>query len=237
MMAESPSDYTLLEPTGANHLSLDWKACISNNTTREERWHTLPSPAYKCRRLLAEVPPVLRHDSLVHSFPWTCNLSQGHNLPPALIFTEASPRSFVAYQVNMATRWGLCGAGKISHDFSVAMKTLSPADHQVLRCKPAHYTRLSHKMSPFGVSRAADRATLWWMPVCFSPLLQIAVIASRSLARAKEFAKKHGIPKAYGSYEELASDPDIGEFRVKIQLVCKGRDNGLLLSELLFASS
>lgn len=27
------------------------------------------SPAYKCRRLLAEVPLVLRHDSLVHFFP------------------------------------------------------------------------------------------------------------------------------------------------------------------------
>ncbi|KAF7653109.1 hypothetical protein LDENG_00087320 [Lucifuga dentata] len=67
----------------------------------------------------------------------------------------------------MATRWGLCGAGKISHDFSVAVKTLPPGDHQV------------------------------------------AVIASRSLDRAKEFAQKHGIPKAYGSYEELASDPEI----------------------------
>uniref|UniRef100_A0A673BWJ0 Trans-1,2-dihydrobenzene-1,2-diol dehydrogenase n=1 Tax=Sphaeramia orbicularis TaxID=375764 RepID=A0A673BWJ0_9TELE len=67
----------------------------------------------------------------------------------------------------MATRWGLCGAGKISHDFSIAMKTLPPGDHQ------------------------------------------IAVIASRSLERATEFAKKHGIPKAYGSYEELANDPDI----------------------------
>lgn len=31
--------------------------------------------------------------------------------------------------------------------------------------------------------------------------------------RAKEFAKKHGIPKAYGSYEELARDPDVGELR------------------------
>lgn len=41
--------------------------------------------------------------------------------------------------------------------------------------------------------------------------VQIAVIASRSLERAKEFAKKHGIAKAYGSYEELASNPDIGE--------------------------
>ncbi|XP_028299058.1 dihydrodiol dehydrogenase, tandem duplicate 1 [Gouania willdenowi] len=67
----------------------------------------------------------------------------------------------------MATRWGLCGAGKISHDFSVAMKTLSPGDHQ------------------------------------------IRAIASRSLERAQDFAKKHGVPKAYGSYEELANDPDI----------------------------
>lgn len=40
---------------------------------------------------------------------------------------------------------------------------------------------------------------------------QIAAIASRSLERAKEFAKRHGIPKAYSSYEELANDPDIGE--------------------------
>jgi len=67
----------------------------------------------------------------------------------------------------MATRWGVCGAGKISHDFSVAMKTLPPGDHQ------------------------------------------IAAIAARSLERAQEFAGKHGIPRAYGSYEELASDPDI----------------------------
>lgn len=36
-------------------------------------------------------------------------------------------------QLNMATRWGLCGAGKISHDFSVAMKTLEPEHHQVLK--------------------------------------------------------------------------------------------------------
>uniref|UniRef100_A0A665X329 Trans-1,2-dihydrobenzene-1,2-diol dehydrogenase n=1 Tax=Echeneis naucrates TaxID=173247 RepID=A0A665X329_ECHNA len=33
----------------------------------------------------------------------------------------------------MTIRWGLCGAGKISHDFSVAMKTLPPRDHQVIR--------------------------------------------------------------------------------------------------------
>ncbi|XP_053722071.1 trans-1,2-dihydrobenzene-1,2-diol dehydrogenase-like [Synchiropus splendidus] len=67
----------------------------------------------------------------------------------------------------MATRWGLCGAGKISHDFSVAMKTLPPGDHQ------------------------------------------ITAIASRSKDQAQEFAKRHGIPKVHGSYEDLAKDPDV----------------------------
>lgn len=38
---------------------------------------------------------------------------------------------------------------------------------------------------------------------------EIAAIASRDLARAQEAAKSLGIPKAYGSYEELLADPDI----------------------------
>ncbi|KAJ0056325.1 hypothetical protein NL108_004612 [Boleophthalmus pectinirostris] len=46
-------------------------------------------------------------------------------------------------------------------------------------------------------------------PKPFPAAMTIAVVASRSLRRAQEFAKKHGIPKAYGSYEELANDPDI----------------------------
>ncbi|XP_061524694.1 trans-1,2-dihydrobenzene-1,2-diol dehydrogenase-like [Phycodurus eques] len=33
---------------------------------------------------------------------------------------------------NMATRWGICGGGKISHDFTVAMKSLPPEHHQVV---------------------------------------------------------------------------------------------------------
>nr|XP_046227942.1 trans-1,2-dihydrobenzene-1,2-diol dehydrogenase [Scatophagus argus] len=32
----------------------------------------------------------------------------------------------------MATRWGICSAGKISHDFTVALKSLPPEDHQVV---------------------------------------------------------------------------------------------------------
>jgi predicted dehydrogenase len=37
----------------------------------------------------------------------------------------------------------------------------------------------------------------------------VDAISSRDLSRAKATAKKLGIPKAYGSYEELLADPDI----------------------------
>ncbi|XP_056145691.1 trans-1,2-dihydrobenzene-1,2-diol dehydrogenase-like [Lampris incognitus] len=67
----------------------------------------------------------------------------------------------------MATRWAICGAGQISHDFTAALRTLSPGDHEVV------------------------------------------AVAARSLQRARDFAKKHDVPRAYGSYEELARDPDI----------------------------
>lgn len=66
-----------------------------------------------------------------------------------------------------ATRWGICSAGKISHDFTVALKSL-PAEHH-----------------------------------------QVVAVAARKLEDAQEFAKKHSIPRALGSYEELARDPDI----------------------------
>uniref|UniRef100_A0A3P8YJS8 Dihydrodiol dehydrogenase (dimeric), like n=1 Tax=Esox lucius TaxID=8010 RepID=A0A3P8YJS8_ESOLU len=85
----------------------------------------------------------------------------------------------------MATRWGLCGAGKIS----VALKTLPPGDHMVPQ------------------STLHKQIHLVFIHVLFHSSL---AVAARSLERAKAFAKKHSIPKAHGSYEELASDPEIG---------------------------
>ena len=37
----------------------------------------------------------------------------------------------------------------------------------------------------------------------------VLAVGSRDLARATEFASMHGIERSYGSYEELASDPDV----------------------------
>ncbi|MFO7256088.1 MAG: Gfo/Idh/MocA family oxidoreductase [Bacteroidota bacterium] len=42
-----------------------------------------------------------------------------------------------------------------------------------------------------------------------SSLGVVTAISSRSSDRAREAAQKAGIPKAYGSYEELLSDPDV----------------------------
>ena len=42
-----------------------------------------------------------------------------------------------------------------------------------------------------------------------SPWCEITAIASRDLARAKESANELGIPRAYGSYEELLADPEV----------------------------
>jgi predicted dehydrogenase len=38
---------------------------------------------------------------------------------------------------------------------------------------------------------------------------ELYAIGSRDIHRAKQFAEKHGFKKYYGSYEELASDPDL----------------------------
>ena len=69
---------------------------------------------------------------------------------------------------NMAAlRWGICSAGKISHDFLVGLKALPETSHS------------------------------------------IQAVAARSLESAQAFATKHAIPRAYGSYEELAKDPKL----------------------------
>ncbi len=64
-------------------------------------------------------------------------------------------------------------------------------------------------------------------------LCQVLAVAARKLADAQEFAKKHSIPRAYGSYEELARDPDIGECLWDLQRIWFAGNSLPLLSELL----
>lgn len=62
----------------------------------------------------------------------------------------------------------------------------------------------------WGVLGVAKIATVKVIPAMQrGALSEIAAIASRTGAKAKEAAQTLGIPKAYGSYEELIADPDI----------------------------
>lgn len=43
--------------------------------------------------------------------------------------------------------------------------------------------------------------------------MKIVAVAARSLESAQKFAERHKIDKAYGSYENVATDPDVGMLR------------------------
>lgn len=73
---------------------------------------------------------------------------------------------------NMATRWGICSAGMISHDFTVALKTLPLEDHQVFLlanyCSQI-YPVIKHKPSPYHSA---------WFPVAVLTAAQFLLIRS-----------------------------------------------------------
>lgn len=52
------------------------------------------------------------------------------------------------------------------------------------------------------------------------PKHRIVAVASRSLDRAKEWAEKNGVPKYYGSYEELLKDSEINAVYIPLPVCC-----------------
>ena len=62
-------------------------------------------------------------------------------------------------------------------------------------------------MGTLGSSRISLPALI--EPAASVPEVTVAAVAARDKSRADAFALRHGIPAAYGSYEELLADPDI----------------------------
>jgi predicted dehydrogenase len=52
-------------------------------------------------------------------------------------------------------------------------------------------------------------ATALLEPARHFPAVTVAAVAAREVSRAEAFAARHGIPVAYGGYEDLLADPDI----------------------------
>jgi predicted dehydrogenase len=62
----------------------------------------------------------------------------------------------------------------------------------------------------WGVLSTAKIGTVKVIPALQrSPLIEVRAIASRTLPAAQEAARALGIPRAYGSYQELLADPEI----------------------------
>jgi predicted dehydrogenase len=62
-------------------------------------------------------------------------------------------------------------------------------------------------MGTLGSSRISQTALI--DPATYVPEVTVAAVAARDKVRADAFALRHGIPAAYGSYEEMLADPDI----------------------------
>jgi predicted dehydrogenase len=63
------------------------------------------------------------------------------------------------------------------------------------------------RIGTLGSSRISAPALI--EPAASVPEVTVAAVAARDKSRADAFALRHGIPKAYGSYEDLLADPDI----------------------------
>lgn len=62
------------------------------------------------------------------------------------------------------------------------------------------------KLAILGPGRIADTVTPALVAL---PEIECYAVASRNLERARAFAEKYGFEKAYGSYEEMLSDPQV----------------------------
>jgi predicted dehydrogenase len=63
------------------------------------------------------------------------------------------------------------------------------------------------RIGTLGSSRISQPALI--DPAVSVPEVTVAAVAARDPARAEAYALRHGLEKAYGSYEELLADPDI----------------------------
>jgi predicted dehydrogenase len=60
-----------------------------------------------------------------------------------------------------------------------------------------------------GIVSTADINTKLLAGAAESSRIDVVAVGSRDLARAEAFAAHHGIPRAYGSYEEVLADPEV----------------------------
>lgn len=72
----------------------------------------------------------------------------------------------------------------------------------------------------WGILATGKIAATFASAVNFVPDAKLYACASRTLDKAEAFAKKHGVKVAYGSYEELANDPNVDVIYIASPMSC-----------------
>lgn len=68
---------------------------------------------------------------------------------------------------------------------------------------------MSDKKMKWGIAGPGWISSQFANDLAFAEGAELAAVGGRNLEKAQAFAREHGIPKAYGSLEELARDPDV----------------------------
>jgi hypothetical protein len=79
----------------------------------------------------------------------------------------------------------------------------------VLRISPRYLSTASSKPVRWGILSAGKISSDYAKAIAMTQGAIVGAVAARSSDKAEEFANLHDIPKSYGSYAELLSDPDI----------------------------
>ncbi len=72
----------------------------------------------------------------------------------------------------------------------------------------------------WGILATGDIAATFATDLRRTPGAELAAVGSRRLASAQTFAARVGVARAYGSYEELAADPDVDVIYVSTPTPC-----------------
>jgi hypothetical protein len=103
---------------------------------------------------------------------------------------------------------GAHGVEKVGvHDLNLSTSTVTTASVHL----PVNLARSVSVDAPirWGILATGGIAAKFTEDLARLPDAEVAAVGSRSLGAAEAFAVTHGIPRAYGTWQELAADPEV----------------------------
>ncbi|KAJ9599226.1 hypothetical protein L9F63_010310 [Diploptera punctata] len=122
-------------------------------------------------------------------------------------FTNSAGLRYEAIEVRRCLKQGLLESPKVSHQESLTIAQLQDEiRNQIVIIRTFHMMATRWGIVSAG-KISHDFVTA--LSTLSAEEHKVVAVAAQQLDRAKKFATEHNIPNAYGSYEELAKDPNV----------------------------